>query len=171
MSMLTWPLSIRPIAPIDRIANAIPGAGVWVLALVALALRVYAALPFWKSGLVKWEGETLLDKLTNLQLSDSVAFLFEHEFKIRQFGGEIDMPFPATMGLLSGIGEIILPILLFVGLFTRFAALGLIGMAVVIQLVYPTEFLLHGQWIALLILVLLVGPGRLSLDAILFGRR
>lgn len=165
MSILT-----RPVGPIDKAANAIPGLGPWILAIAALALRIYAALPFWKSGVLKWEGETLIDKLTTLQIDGSVAFLFEHEFKIRQFGGEIDMPFPGLMGPLSAIAEIILPVLLFIGLFTRFAALGLLGMTVVIQMVYPDAFFwLHFQWFALLILVLLVGPGRLSLDA-LFAR-
>ena len=71
MSILT-----RPVGPIDKAANAIPGLGPWILAIAALALRIYAALPFWKSGVLKWEGETLIDKLTTLQIDGSVAFLF-----------------------------------------------------------------------------------------------
>ena len=165
------PMLTQPFGPIERAAQAIPGVGPWILALVAFGLRIYAALPFWKSGLLKWEGETIAAKLTNLQLDGSVAFLFEHEFKIRQFGGEIDMPFPGLMGALAAVAEIALPILMVIGLFTRFAALGLLGMTAVIQMVYPDAFFwLHFQWFALLLLVLLIGPGRLSLDTLLARR-
>ena len=157
-----------PIAPVARAVDAMGPAGAWGLAVVALVLRFYAALPFWKSGLTKWQGEGWFDKITGFELAPSVAFLFEHEYKIRQFGGEISLPFPNLMGLLAALGEVWLPILVFLGLFTRLGALGLFAMAIVIQLVYPNLFFWqHFQWFALLALVLLIGPGRISLDWLL----
>lgn len=161
-----------PIAPVRRLAEQMSPWGVWVLALVALYIRFQAALPFWKSGLTKWQGDTVIQKLTGFDIAPQVAFLFEHEYKIRQFGGEISLPFPQALGFLAGLGEVWLAVLVFLGLFTRLGALGLFGMTIVIQLVYPGAFFwLHFSWFALLILVLLLGPGRISLDWLLSGRK
>jgi putative oxidoreductase len=58
-----------------------------------------------------------------------------------------------------------LPVLLILGLFTRLSALGLVAMTAVIQIfVYPDAWMTHGLWIAPLLGVVLVGPGRWSLD-------
>ena len=159
---------VTPIAPLRRLAERFSLWGVWVFALIALYVRFQAALPFWKSGLTKWQGDTVLQKLGGFELSSSVAYLFEHEYKIRQFGGEISLPFPEVLGPLAALGEVWLSVLVFLGLFTRIGALGLFGMTVVIQLVYPEGFFwLHASWFALLILVLMMGLGRISLDWIL----
>ena len=156
---------VAPYAPLQRLADRFAPWGVWALALVALWLRFQAALPFWKSGLTKWNGDTVFDKLTGFDLSGSVGYLFSEEYKIRQFGGEIALPFPDLLGLLASLGEVWLSVLVFIGLFTRLGALGLFGMTIVIQLVYPEAFFwTHASWFAVLILVLLVGPGRISLD-------
>ncbi len=64
-----------------------------------------------------------------------------------------------------GSAEIALPILLLLGLATRFAALGLLVMTSVIQLVFPdgwTNF--HLYWAALALAVMALGAGPLSLD-------
>ncbi len=61
----------------------------------------------------------------------------------------------ARAGILSGDGSrTFLPILLFLGLFTRPAALALLGMTLVIEVfVYPNAFDTHGVWaVALLYL-------------------
>ena len=159
---------VAPIAPIQRIVERFSPWGVCVFALIALYVRFQAALPFWKSGLTKWQGDTVVQKLTGFELSSSVAYLFEHEYKIRQFGGEIDLPFPDVLGLFAALGEVWLSVIVFLGLFTRLGALGLFGMTIVIQLVYPEGFFwLHATWFAMLILVLLLGPGRISLDWLL----
>lgn len=159
---------VAPIGPVRQLVERTAPAGVWVLAIVALALRFWAALPFWKSGLTKWQGEGVFDKLTGFELSPSVAYLFEHEYKIRQFGGEISLPMPELLGLFAALGEVWLSVIVFLGLFTRLGALGLFAMTIVIQLVYPAGFFwLHAQWFALLALVLVLGPGRISLDWVL----
>ena len=58
------------------------------------------------------------------------------------------------------------------GLLGRYAALGLLGMAVVIQLfVYPGAWWNpHAWWIVVLALLVIRGPGAWSLDRLIFGR-
>ena len=102
------------VARLEALLAAIPQS------LPLLALRVALAVPFFKSGLTKWDGF--------LQLSGGAVYLFTQEFKLHIFGAEIPYPYPLTMATLSGIGEIVLPILLVLGLGTRFAALGILAM-------------------------------------------
>jgi putative oxidoreductase len=72
---------------------------------------------------------------------------------------------PVLAAHLAALGEHLLPLLLAVGLASRFAALGLIGMTLVIQIfVYPDAWPTHGTWIACLLLVAARGPGWLALD-------
>ena len=79
--------------------------------MALLALRIALAVPFWRSGLTKWDGF--------LQLSDSARLLFTEEFRLHIFGREIPYPMPGVFAHLSGMAEICLPILLVLGLGTR----------------------------------------------------
>jgi putative oxidoreductase len=127
--------------------------------LVSLALRFGLAVPFFKSGLTKWEGFG--------KLSDSAVLLFENEFKFHILGKVYDYPFPKLMAYGAGVGEILLPILLALGLFGRLAAFGLLVMTAVIQLTIPTGWPIHLTWAAMALAILVLGSGRLSLDNIL----
>ncbi len=80
-------------------------------------LRIALAVPFFRSGLTKWDGF--------LSLSPAAAFLFEDEFKLHILGATFDFPAPTAVAFLDGVAEIVLPILLVVGLATRLSALGL----------------------------------------------
>ena len=123
-------------------------------------LRLALAVPFFKSGLTRWDGF--------LSLAPSAAYLFEEEFKLHIFGGVYDFPFPDAVAYLVGSAEIFLPILLVLGLATRFAALGLLAMTAVIQLVLPDGWAnFHLPWAGLALAIIALGPGRLSLDAII----
>ena len=82
--------------------------------LPLLALRFALAVPFYKSGMTKWDGF--------LQLSGGAEFLFTSEFKLHILGQQYAYPFPYLAAYGAGIAEIVLPILLVLGLFTRFAA-------------------------------------------------
>jgi len=120
-------------------------------------LRVALAVPFFKSGLTKWDGF--------LSLSPAAVFLFEDEFKLHIFGQAYDFPLPTAVAFLDGVAEIVLPVLLVVGLATRFSALGLLVMTGVIQLVVPEGWAnFHLPWAALAVAIIALGPGRLSLD-------
>jgi putative oxidoreductase len=128
--------------------------------LVGLALRVALAVPFFRSGLTKWEAP--------FQLSGGAKFLFREEFRLHLFGAEIPYPAPDLMAFASGTAEIVLPILLVLGLATRFAALGLLAMTAVIQLTVPDGWeAYHLPWAAMAGALMIVGPGRLALDAVL----
>ena len=55
------------------------------------------------------------------------------------------------------------------GLFSRPAALALLGMTLVIEIfVYPNAFDTHGVWAVALLYLAKFGPGRLALDRLLF---
>lgn len=125
--------------------------------LPLLALRLAIAVPFFKSGLTKWDGF--------LQLSNGARYLFTEEFKLHILGSEIPYPFPLTMATLSGVGEIVLPILLVLGLGTRFAALGILAMTAVIQLTVPEGWAnFHLPWAAMALALAVYGGGALSVD-------
>ncbi|MEI4263911.1 DoxX family protein [Roseovarius sp. D0-M9] len=121
--------------------------------VVTLALRIFPAMVFFQSGRTKVEGL--------FTIKDSTWFLFEHEYALPII--------PSNLAAVLGTtAEHVLPILLILGLFTRFAALGLLGMTAVIQIfVYPGAWVTHGLWAAAFLAVVAFGPGRLSLDRML----
>jgi putative oxidoreductase len=125
-------------------------------------LRIALAVPFFKSGLTKWDGF--------LSLAPTAEFLFEDEFKLHIFGQVYDLPFPDTLALLDSAAEIVLPVLLVIGLATRFSALGLLVMTGVIQLVVPEGWAnFHLPWASLAVAIIALGPGRFSLDHLIKG--
>lgn len=128
--------------------------------LASLVLRFALAVPFYKSGLTKWD--------SFLKLSDTPELLFTEEFKLHIFGAIYDYPFPKLMAWGSSLGEIVLPVLLVFGLGTRLAALGLLFMTALIQLTIPDGWAnFHLPWAAMAIAIIVIGPGRFSLDWLL----
>jgi len=122
---------------------------------IALAARVFPAAVFWQSGRTKVEGWSV---------SDSAVFLFREEYRL-----PLVDPVVAAWG--ATIAEHVLPVLLVLGLASRFAALGLLVMTAVIQiLVYPAAWPTHGVWAACFLVVLARGPGRWSLDHLIVRR-
>jgi hypothetical protein len=59
--------------------------------LTQLVLRLALAVPFWKSGILKWDGF--------LRLNDTAITLFSDEFKLHLPGGPYNYPAPACNGL------------------------------------------------------------------------
>jgi putative oxidoreductase len=127
--------------------------------LVQLIMRFALAVPFWRSGILKWDGF--------LQLSDTAVTLFTDEFMLHLPGGPYPFPAPTLMAFLSGSGEIIFPILLVLGLATRFAALGLLCMTVIVELTVPDGWPVHITWAAMALGIMAWGPGRFSIDHLL----
>lgn len=139
---------------IDRVVGLL---GRFPGSITQLVLRIALAVPFWRSGLTKWEGFG--------QLSDSAVLLFSEEFKLHVFGQTISYPAPAVVAYASGVVEIVLPLLLVFGLATRFAATGLLVMTAMIQLTVPNGWAsFHLPWAAMALAVMTYGAGRLSLD-------
>ena len=130
--------------------------------LTQLVLRFGLAVPFWRSGVNKWDGF--------LQLNDVAVLLFSSEFKLHLPGGPYEFPAPAVMAFAAGSAEILLPVLLILGLATRFAALGLLGMTLVVQLTVPSGWPIHLTWAAMALGIMAWGPGRVSLDYLVSRR-
>jgi putative oxidoreductase len=120
--------------------------------LVALAARVFPAVVFWQSGRTKVDG---------LTIKDSTWFLFQDLYALPLIP-------PAWAAVMATVAEHVLPVLLILGLLSRFSALGLLAMTAVIQIfVFPDAWVTHGLWAAALLVVAAQGPGRLSLDHLL----
>ena len=130
--------------------------------LTQFVLRCSLAVPFWRSGVNKWDGF--------LQLSDTAVLLFSLEFQLHLPGGPYPFPAPAVFAFVAGSAEILLPILLVLGLATRLAALGLLVMTLVVELTVPDGWPIHVTWAAMALGIMAWGPGRASLDH-LIGRR
>lgn len=116
--------------------------------IIAIVARISVGTIFLRSGLLKMErwadGTTLA--------------LFRDEYRVPLLPPE----FAAYMATAA---ELALPPLLFIGLFTRFAALALLLMTLVIQLfVYPNAFDTHGIWAVSLLYLIKNGAGRLAVD-------
>ena len=130
--------------------------------LIALLGRFSIAGIFWKSGQTKIEGFEidLVEGSFNLgwpRLADSAVYLFREEYRLPVLPPELG-------AMLAATGEHVLPVLLLIGLGTRFAALGLLAMTLVIQLlVYPSAWAVHGTWAAVLMWLMTRGAGVVSL--------
>jgi putative oxidoreductase len=124
--------------------------------LVQLVMRLALSVPFWRSGINKWDGF--------LQLKDTTVLLFSEEFMLHLPGGPYHYPAPAVFAFLSGCGEIVFPIFLVLGLVTRFAATGLLFMTCIVELTVPDGWPIHITWAAMALGIMAWGPGRLSLD-------
>lgn len=138
---------------------------------VDLMIRVYMAGIFLQSGWLKFKN--YLDGNWDL-----TVYLFEQEHPIKlrsdiaQSWGIMPVEFlPAPVAAVVGTGgELIFAALLLVGLFGRFAALGLLLMTAIIQYTYR-DLETHYYWALLLSVILVRGAGFFSLDRLFFGKR
>jgi putative oxidoreductase len=120
------------------------------MSLLLLVMRLGAAAIFFLSGRTKVEGW--------FTISDSAYELFEYEYALPLIPSEL-------AAVAATVSEHVFPILLVVGLFTRYAALALFGMTLVIQVfVYPDAWPTHLSWAGLLLPLIALGGGRASLD-------
>ncbi|MGZ0186699.1 MAG: DoxX family protein [Alphaproteobacteria bacterium] len=124
------------------------------MAVILLAIRVGVAMVFLKSGFTK--------TTEGLTLADQTFMLFEYEYALPLIPHEI-AAYAATYA------EHILPIMLILGLGSRFAAMGLLGMTLVIELlVYPQQYWdIHLFWAGALLLIMAKGAGFFSIDRII----
>lgn len=119
-----------------------------------LAARLLVARVFFKSGLTKWDG---------LTIREDAFYLFADEYFSKY---ALPAPLINTFAVAASIAELALPVLLALGLLTRAAAFGLLIMTLVIQLlVYPDAWWnVHAWWAAILVLIIVHGPGSASAD-------
>lgn len=131
--------------------------------LLAFVARFSIAAVFWKSGQTKVQGFEIdiVNREFTLgwpRLSDSVVDLFRDEYRLPVVPPEI-------AAIMAAFAEHFFPVLILLGIATRLSALGLLGMTMTIQLlVYPDAYPTHGTWAAVLLYLMVHGPGKLSLD-------
>ncbi len=151
-----------PVWPGSAVDLVMAWIGRFGMAVAPPVARIALALPFFRSGLTRWDGF--------LSISPGTTYLFEEQFKLHILGGVYAFPAPDQLAYLVGLAEIILPLLLIAGFATRLVALGLLVMTGVIQLVFPDGWAnFHLYWAALALSILAMGPGVLSIDH-LIGR-
>jgi putative oxidoreductase len=122
-------------------------------AALLLLDRVAIAAIFFLSGRTKVEGL--------FTIKASTYELFRSEYALPLVPPELAAQMAAT-------AEHVLPLLLVLGLCTRGAALGLLGMTAVIEIfVYPDAWPTHLSWAALLLPLVAKGGGRWSLDRVI----
>ncbi len=153
----------------DRLEQFIDLLGAIPDSLIAALGRFSIAAVFWKSGQTKVQGFAIdivsgEFSLGVPRLSDSVVDLFRSEYKLPLVPPELAAP-------LAAFAEHLFPLLILVGLATRFSALALLVMTLTIQLlVYPDAYPTHGVWAAVLIFLIARGPGVFSLDHLIARR-
>lgn len=123
--------------------------------LLVLGFRLYVAQVFFMSG------------LTKIQSWSSTLSLFEYEYNVPVIP-------PQIAAYMATAGELILPVMLVLGLFSRPAALGLFVLNVVAAISYPDISIAgekdHIIWGAMLAVIFAFGPGTLSIDKVLSNR-
>jgi putative oxidoreductase len=121
--------------------------------VIALIARAATFSVFFRSGMQK--------------LSDwnSTLLLFQNEYHVPVLPPNIAAYMAASLELGGST-------LVLIGLFTRVSVTALLGMTAVIEIfVYPMAWPDHIQWLAFMFIIFARGPGRISLDALLFGKR
>ena len=128
----------------------------WLAPLLFLAIRLWMADIFFRSGLLK------------IRNPSGAIYLFTEVHPVPLLA-------PWLAAYLVTAVELVCPVLLVLGLAARLAALPMLAMALVIQFVigaadpafHVTE---HYYWMFLLGVIITKGPGRLSLDHLLMRR-
>ncbi|MGQ0657556.1 MAG: DoxX family protein [Chromatiales bacterium] len=137
---------------VSKVARAYGAVARWLtfLAPVAdLALRLYVANVFWKSG------------MTKIQSWDSTLQLFQYEYHVPLLS-------PTLAAYAGTFTELFFPVLLVLGLGGRFAAFVLFVFNIIAVISYPdlnpAGLEQHKVWGLMLFVLLLHGPGPLSID-------
>ena len=136
--------------------SALKLAGTVPLSAVQLVARLAVANVFWQSSQSK-----LASWPVTLQL-----FAFEYHLPLIN---------PVVAAYMATAAELTGAVLIFFGLFSRLAALMLLGVVATIQIfVYPSHWGEHLTWAAPLLLIFARGAGAVSLDRLarsVFGAR
>ncbi|WP_397451734.1 DoxX family protein [Pseudomonas sp. NA-150] len=136
---------------------------------IAFMGRFGIAAVFWQSGQTKVQNFAI-DLFTGTfnigipRLADSTIPLFQTEYKLPLISPEIGAH-------LAAFNEHFFALLLLLGLATRFSALALLGMTLVIEIfVYPDAYPTHATWAAVMLLLIAKGPGVFSIDHLIARR-
>lgn len=159
---MTFRHNEAPRAPAGRLDRLMQGRAVAVLRILRHGLEI---LQPWALLVARWQVAWVFFRsgLTKVQDWETTLLLFREEYQVPLLA-------PDLAAVLGTAGELVLPVLLLLGLGGRLAALGLSvvnGVAVLSLADLPEAAMqLHVHWGSLLLLLLLWGPGRWSLDAL-----
>ena len=129
--------------------------------LLALGTRFWVGWQFWISGRLK------------LESWETTLYLFRDEYRTPLLPPEI-------AAVAGTAGELVFPALLFAGFCGRLAAIGLFGVNAMAVISYSHVLLSDGfeaalgqhvLWGFMLVMLVAYGPGRLSIDHLVFRRR
>jgi putative oxidoreductase len=136
---------------LSDILNGLP------VSVAQLVLRVSIGWVFFRSGLSKFND------------MDNAVFLFSDIHPVPLLS-------PEAAAYLATFFELAMPLLLFIGLATRFAAIPLLGMTLMIHLVVFPVWNNHGNWVefgtwfGVFWLLISSGAGKISLDYLIARR-
>jgi putative oxidoreductase len=174
---------MRPLIALhDRIFASLESAAPW--AIPTLARIVFAGtllVYYWNSGLTKWGSGPFSPDL------GAYIQILPRQFEAVGFDPSALGPLATPIVILGTWAEFILPVLIVAGLFTRLAALGMIGFVAVQTWVDLVGHGVAGEtlgawfdnspsgdiadqrafWVFLLVVLVLRGAGPFSLDAVL----
>lgn len=128
----------------------------WGGSFLSLGLRIFIAWQFLKSGIIKiqnWEG---------------TLSLFQEEYTVPVLS-------PELAAYAGTFGELVFPVLLMIGLFSRPAALGLFFVNIMAVISYPQLLQFdcpaaindHFYWGLILLILTISGAGKISIDALI----
>lgn len=162
-----------------RTTGAVPRASGGAFSLIGRLFDAHEALgrglaaflePVFNLAARIWMGKIFLDSgLARVANWDKQAFLFQDEYKLGL------LP-PKLWATITTGAELALPVLLFLGLFTRVPALGLLVMTAFIHFVvgYANDDYLapyHYVWMLVFGYLVIRGGGPLSLDGFIKSQR
>ncbi|MEG9861228.1 MAG: DoxX family membrane protein [Parvularculales bacterium] len=135
------------------------------MTLVVFLARLAMARVFFVSGQTKVAGPEVFGVIIPTSVTSSTFFLFEYEYNLPVIS-------PVIAAYAATIAEHLLPVLLVLGLGTRFATVALVVMTLVIQWVYPDAWWnIHMWWALVLMFIISWGPGVLSIDHLIHKSR
>lgn len=121
----------------------------WAPSVLGVALRIWLAMIFFKSG------------LTKIASWDTTLVLFQYEYQVPLLS-------PVLAAYAGAAAELVLPVLLVLGLFTRLSAAALFAFNAVAAISYPdiseAGMKDHVHWGMLLTVPLALGGGCFALD-------
>jgi len=139
-------------------------------ALVALALRLIMARVFFLDGQTKIDGPHLAYSFHGFAVSVILPMQVKAETLFTFMTQYVALPVPgAIAAYLVSYAEFVLPLMLVLGFGTRIAALGLLIMTAMIQVFVLPHALWTTPiyWAALLLVLLSLGPGKISFDHVI----
>jgi len=136
----------------------------WLVEMIAAIIGLFDRIPY---GLIAL---TARIALAQVFWSSAQAHLANWDTTLYMFGDTYKVPLlpPELAAYLAVAIELAMPPLLVLGFATRFAALALFGMTLVIEIfVFPEAWPTHIQWATMQLVLMGRGAGSLSLDALI----